>query len=152
MGIIPYKRTFQKVFVRLTIAFLIALQFHFIDYSSLNRSSKCFGKGKKCQVTGWWLWLKQPKMNNDYSVSISFDEIKNKLDNGTFAVDAFDDLSYCLRFNFRKCSAKVALIVDGVRTKQIHKLSPKGNSHWVEVEYNITNILCRFKVNLANFL
>ena len=91
--------------------------------------------------------------NNEYSASISFDEIKNKLDslNGTFALDAFDDLSYCLRFNFRKSSANVALIVDRVRTKEIHKLSWRGKSCWVEVEYNITAILCRFKVNLANF-
>ena len=91
---------------------------------------------------------------NEYSASISFDEIKTQLENeyGNFTSDEgddfFEDLSYCLRFNFRIGSANVTKNVDGVVTNQIQKLSRPfwRRWHWVEAEHNVSAILSNFEV------
>lgn len=146
--------------------FLILCNFilNFIDDGSLNRKSRCVRVRKLCHHRGWWFWRRRHcrtycvSVEKEYYASISSDEIKAKLEslNGNFALDegddVFEDLSYCLRFNFRSSSANVTLNVDGVVTNQIQELPFWRRWRWVEVEYNITSILNQFKVNSANFL
>ena len=96
------------------------------------------------------MWEKQ------YSASISLDVIKTKLENlnGNFISEeeenALKELSYCLRFNFRRCSPNLILTVDGVITSQLQQLTRSGSWHWVEAEHNISTILSQFEVNAVN--
>lgn len=141
------------------------MQFHsqFIDDSSLNRKRRCVRKRRRCHHSGWWYWRRTHcrricvSVEKEYYATISFDKIKTKLENlnRNFTLDegddAFEDLSYCLRFNFRRSSANVTLSVDGVVTNQIQELPWWRRWRWVEVEYNITAILSQFQVNSAKF-
>ena len=66
--------------------------------------------------------------------------------------DVFIDLSYCLRFNFRICSANVTINVDDVVTNQIQTLRRPfwRPRRWVEAEHNVSAILSNFQVNLVD--
>ena len=136
---------------------------YFVDSRSLIRKSKCLRVIQRCHHRRWWFprrthCKRYCERENEYSASISLDEIKAKLENlnGNHISEeednAFKDLSYCLRFNFRECSPNVTLTVDGVINSQFQQLTTWGSWHWVEAEYNISAILSQFQVNSVNSL
>ena len=92
-----------------------------------------------------------------YSESITIDEIKTKLEdlNRNFTLEeeenAFKNLSFCLRFNFRRSSAYVNISIDGVATTHQEKLATWSRWRWVEAEYNIT-AASQIQVNSVDFL
>lgn len=105
---------------------------------------------RSCHNKGWWFWRRRHchyicvSRKNKYSESITFDEIKTKLEelSRNFTLDegenAFKNLSFCLRFNFRRSSANVNIRIDGVVTNYQEKLTRWSSWHWVEAEYNIS--------------
>ena len=132
---------------------------NFIDDSNLNKNTRCT-KEIPCRWLMWWRWrhCRQNKKicksrEREYSASISFDEIKTKLENlnGNFTLDEgddfFEDLSYCLRFNFRKWTANVTISVDGFVTNQIQQLPWRRRWRWAEAEHNISSFSSNFQVN-----
>ena len=136
---------------------------NFLDSGDLNRESKCINHRRRCHHRGWWFWRRRHcryfclSVKRKYSESITIDEIKTKLEdlNRNFTLEeeenAFQNLSFCLRFNFRRSSAYVNISIDGVATTHQEKLTTWSRWRWVEAEYNIT-AASQIQVNSVDFL